>query len=167
MRASWHSTITWPRRAGAAPAAGTACMPRAGMVTVKALPTSGTLATAMLPPISSHRRAQIDSPSPVPPKRLALAPSPCTNGWNARSISAGGMPMPESLTRQTSCGTPRSLATSSPLRAMRPLVVNLKALLSRLLNTCSRRVRSPVMSTSSDGDRCRLMRSGRPAVIGA
>jgi hypothetical protein len=56
------------------------------------------LSTPTLPPISSASSRQIDSPSPVPPKRRVVDSSACVKALNRRACVAPSMPGPVSLT---------------------------------------------------------------------
>ncbi len=135
--------------AAAAGRTGSACAEegiRSGNTTVKRLPSSTVLSTAMPPPSSSPRRRAIARPRPLPPYlRLVLA-SICSNAPKMWSSLSAGMPMPVSVTviaTAPSGASPKRRARSVFGRAMstctEPSRVNLKALPTRLFAICSRR----------------------------
>ena len=123
---------------------------------MKVLPAPGALSTWISPPSRWAISRPIDRPRPVPPYLRLVVPSAC---WNASKISmclSAGMPMPVSVTRKATTPWAGSAAAARRRRSWKmarggagrtssvtdPLSVNLTALDSRLLRTCSRRWRS-------------------------
>jgi hypothetical protein len=114
------------RGGSAAEASASACaVGSSGIDTVNALPSPGTLSTPILPPINSHSRAQIDRPSPVPPMRLDVLDSACTNGLKIRATSDESMPIPESITRHVRTGRSCTSDSTCAVNVILPLDVNL------------------------------------------
>ena len=141
----------------------TACI---GMRKVKALPAPALLRTVMSPPISRARLREISSPRPVPPWRREREPSPCTKRLNRPASVGSSMPMPVSVTTNSSSGRP------SPGRQRRssttaPWSLNLMAFDSRLNTTCFTRVASASTRSGTAGSasmcsaRCLALACGR------
>ena len=74
------------------------------------LPTPSWLVTLICPPSTSTSRLLMASPKPVPPKRRAVEASACVNGSKTFAHCSSVMPMPESLTSNSSCGRGGPLA---------------------------------------------------------
>src|SRR5262245_49397785 len=106
-----------------------------------------SLWTAMLPPCNSTRDFTRAGPSPGPPAPFSPRPGPCQNGSNTRGSSSGAIPRPLSRTRRTAC--PASARAVSPMSP--PGSVNLAALASRLISTCSSRTGSATRDTGPAG----------------
>ncbi len=132
---------------GAAAAATT----RSGMRKLKLLPSPGTLCAVTSPPISWARLREISSPSPVPPWRRERDSSPCEKRRNSRSSVLWSMPMPVSVTTNSSCSVPSTACTQHRSSTTTPRSENLTALFSRLNRTCLTRVRSARTSSGTPG----------------
>src|SRR5262249_6509193 len=85
---------------------------------------------------------EMASPSPVPPKRCAVAASAWLNSSNSFACCSAVMPMPLSATASSTQSRPS--ATLRTRSATSPSFVNLQALLKRLSRTCLRRMESAV-----------------------
>ncbi len=129
------SGVAESRGATARGSAGCCGTSRIGTMSVKTLPSPGTLCTVRVPPRRCARSRDIDRPSPVPPYLRWVLPSAWRKASKIRACWWGGMPMPVSFTANDS--------VSSGLRdtcsATAPLSVNLSALDSRFLSTWPRR----------------------------
>ena len=115
------------------------------------LPLSGALTTAISPPSRRAISRLIASPRPVPPYLRLVLPSACWNASKMIRCLAGGIPIPVSLTENTTTLGARlstSLVGSQPsvARPARnvtlPRSVNLKAFESRFRRICWRRFES-------------------------
>src|SRR5438552_14336565 len=73
-------------------------------------------------------------PSPSPRAPFSPRPGPCQNGSNTRGSNSGAIPRPLSRNCRTTC--PASARAVTPVAP--PGSVNLAALASRLISTCSR-----------------------------
>ena len=76
-------------------------------------PSPGSLSTEIVPPISSTRRFEIASPSPVPPKRRVVEASTWLNEVNSWSIRSGGIPIPVSRTASSTRYEPGPVSSAS------------------------------------------------------
>ena len=109
----------------------------------KRLPLPGVLSNASDASISSSSRRTMGRPRPVPLKRRVVEASTCSKALKTRSCFSRGMPMPVSLTatRMRTSWLIRSAHCTH--RATSPCGVNLRALLSRFMSICRRRLLSP------------------------
>ena len=117
----------------------TAC---SGMRKLKLLPSPGTLLAVTSPPISRARLREISSPRPVPPWRRERDSSPCEKRLNSRSSVLWSMPMPVSVTTNSSASRPSSSPARCRSSTTTPRSENLTALFTRLNRICLTRVRS-------------------------
>src|SRR5262249_42969238 len=101
-----------------------------GSHTRKVDPRPSSLSTVMLPPNTSRSRFTIWSPSPVPPDWRVAESSICRNGSNIASSASCGIPMPVSLTLNSTPALQFRAAT-----VMLPALVNFTALPIRFLST--------------------------------
>src|SRR5215467_362201 len=113
-----------------------------GRRTVNTEPVPGSLFTVTSPPIMRASLRVMASPSPVPPKRCAVAASAWLNSSNSFACCSGVMPMPVSATASSIQSRP--LATLRARSLTSPSLVNLQALLNRLSRICRRRMGSTV-----------------------
>ena len=109
----------------------------------KVLPFPIALSTPIRPPISSTRRREIASPSPVPPNLRVIEVSACLKLWNSSPCCSGVRPMPLSHTSKRTRSFVSSACTTSARSAMLPLAVNLTAFPAKLSRICCRRSPSP------------------------
>ena len=109
------------------------------------LPRPGVEARRISPPSNRDSSRLIASPSPVPPYLRLVLPSACWNASKMICCLSDGMPMPVSLTENTTTSGQRfnsSLsgfqppAAGSTASVTCPLWVNLKAFESRFLMIC-------------------------------
>ncbi len=122
----------------------------------KVLPSPGALSRVIAPPMSDTRRAQMVSPSPVPPYSRVVELSACEKASNTRWCFSRGMPMPVSRTDTTRDASSPSAAVMRALRVTSPRWVNLTALERRLSATCRSRPGSPRARRGSVGARSRM-----------
>src|SRR5262245_22549173 len=115
---------------------------RPGSRTVKTEPFSGSLATVTSPPIMRASLRVMASPSPVPPKRCAVAESAWLNSSNNLACCSAVMPMPVSETANSTKLLPLLTLRATSLTS--PALVNLHALLRRLSSICRSRMGSTV-----------------------
>src|SRR5262249_3857926 len=99
---------------------------------VKVEPSPGVLSTVTLPPSIVQKCLVMESPSPVPPKRLVVEASAWLNASNSRPSCSFVMPTPVSDTRKQTREWRSRAATAVSV----PLLVNLLALLNRLSKHC-------------------------------
>ncbi len=126
------------------------------MVAVNSLPLPGSLASEILPFISSHNCLHIASPSPVPPYSRVVDASTCEKGVNNCCCFASVMPIPESFTfifsiRSWSVFSIDALTTTSPW------LVNLTALLIKLVTTWRMRPGSPIKCEGSKETKSKII----------
>src|SRR5262245_17374811 len=137
-----------------------------GRRTVNTEPLPGSLATVTSPPIMRASLREMASPSPVPPKRRAVAASAWLNSSNSFACCSAVMPMPVSTTASSIPLPP--LATLRACSLTSPCLVNLQALLSRLSSICRSRmgsaVRTPRFSWASTTRRFLFFSASCPAV---
>ncbi len=124
-------------------------------------PWPAALSTRMAPPMSSERRMQMASPSPVPPYFRVVEESTWLNALKRRLIPSGEMPIPLSRTMNSiaiasgagggASGTAAGRAVLRTSIEMLPLGVNLTALFTRLTTTWRRRVTSPMIQVGTSG----------------
>ncbi len=112
-------------------------------VKLNVLPLPGTLLTETCPPISSVSCLEMASPSPVPPYLRVVEASACSNAWNRRSICVSVMPMPVSLTENSTSWQSALSSSTRASTATSPISVNLTALLQKLIRICPSRKGSP------------------------
>ena len=122
-----------------------------GTCSVNSAPQPGVLLTDSVPPISSASRREIDSPSPVPPKRRVIDPSACAKGAKMLSICDASMPMPVSLTTMHSTGADACPSRHCTETRTSPSSVNFTALPTRLTSTWCRRNPSALMRRGTSG----------------
>ena len=142
-----------------------------GRYSVNVLPLPGTLLRRISPPSRCASSRLIASPRPVPPYLRAVPASACWNASKMILCFSGGMPMPVSLTENSttdgawfSTGWSRRPAARSPTPTCSrtpPRSVNLKAFDSRFFNTCSRRLESVVIARPSRGSKSAVNESLR------
>ena len=97
------------------------------------LPLPGLLCTETWPPINSVSCLEIANPSPVPPYLRVVEASACSKAWNRRSICASVMPMPVSLTENSTSWQSAVSSRTRTWTATSPFSVNLTALLQKLI----------------------------------
>lgn len=136
-----------------------------GSVSRKRLPWPGALSSEIEPPSSSASRRESASPRPAPPMRRVEEPSTCVKGRKMRSCSSGLIPMPVSV-------TVNSTASRSPQRALQtesstwPHSVKRSALPSRFSRICRSRQRSVASSAGAAGGRTSRSSSPRSRACG-
>ncbi len=155
---SMTSTVAPVRASAGAGAPASAAVPSRASTTstgsriVKVLPRPSALDTVTSPPMSEQSRRVSDSPSPVPPKRRLVEVSAWENSWNRRPICSSVMPMPVSVTSNTSTSPP-SAASRRTASDTVPRSVNLHALDRRLNSDCRTLVRSARISPTAGAHR--------------
>ena len=106
-------------------------------------PLPGSLSTPTSPPIMSTSRLQMDSPSPVPPKRRVMELSAWENGSNRRACLSLSRPMPVSMTAKRTYARSFSHRSRVTWTTILPSSVNLMALLTKLAVIWFSRAGSP------------------------
>jgi len=114
-------------------------------------PTPTSLSTPILPPMSSTSRLEIESPSPVPPKRLVVEESAWVNAAKSPSTLSGGMPMPVSRTVNRTVAVVGVSDSSATSIVTSPSSVNLIAVPMRLTKPWRRRPGSPHNDDGTSG----------------
>ncbi len=110
----------------------------AGRRTVNVAPRPGRLSAPIVPPWSATIEREIERPRPWP---LSLV---VKNGWKSRRATSSVNPTPVSATSTTTgSSAPGSLRDRTESRRTGLASTAWRALVSRLRNTCDRRVRSP------------------------
>ena len=103
-----------------------------GQRKLKTLPAPGALRTTISPSISRARLREMARPRPVPPWRRASGSSAREKRWKSRATVAWSMPMPLSMTSNSSCGSPSGPVRWRQHSTTLPASENLMALFSRL-----------------------------------
>ena len=113
-----------------------------GSVTRTSVPSPRRLRSSIVPPMRRVSCRLIESPRPVPPKRLVVSALACVNASKTRSCSSAVMPMPVSRTSRRSTFSFGRDSTSRTRMETSPRGVNLIALFTRFPITCCRRTGS-------------------------
>src|SRR5688572_2971156 len=119
-----------------------------GKRTVKREPWSGTLWTVTEPFINSQKRDTRARPSPVPPYLRVVVTSACVKASKIFSVCATVIPMPVSVTVNSTKTRPAS-ASLAIASVIEPSRVNLPALLRRLSRICRVFIKSERMTPTS------------------
>ena len=114
-----------------------------GTVKVKVLPLSGALSSSISPFISRISRAEMESPSPVPPNSRVVDESPCEKASKICCCLSLGIPMPVSKTEKRMGMNPSADWRRCARTLTSPSFVNLMALPARLIRIWRKRVGSP------------------------
>ncbi len=118
---------------------------------MKVLPSPGTLVKRISPPRRRAISRLMARPRPVPPYLRLVLPSACWKASKMICCFSGEIPIPVSVTEtarterarfKDSIWGPQPSLTGSTRSVTRPRSVNLKALESRFLMTCWKRVES-------------------------
>ena len=105
-------------------------------------PWPGAELTPASPPISLARLRTIDKPRPVPPNCRVVEPSTCEKRLNRRACCSAPMPIPVSVTENSSTSPCGVSSTTPTARRTLPVLVNLMALLVRLDSIWRKRIKS-------------------------